>query len=287
MKARNIALVLVLTMMVSLTPFARAGDDIGEQLKSDYLGKVLTLRHFYQGDHLSFQSDGPLIGFADVGPWTLDGQIEVQEIALGDRSLKIRARRICLVLDSKTKSSRDVLDMLAESNAKDRDRLEGLFRAKEVDIEIALRSDRPDSKEISSAMNAVFLTPEESIRDFAPDFWNDYFDQIEGRPRTVHHTTEPVYFVKPPEVSVPRATYTPNPEFSAEARQAKYSGTMTVSLIADASGDAKDIQIVSPLGLGLDEQAVASVRTWKFDPAKKDGKPVSVRIAVEVDFHLY
>jgi protein TonB len=38
-------------------------------------------------------------------------------------------------------------------------------------------------------------------------------------------------------------------------------------------------------GRGLDEEAVKAVRTWKFKPAIKDGRPVAVQIFVEVDFH--
>jgi len=44
--------------------------------------------------------------------------------------------------------------------------------------------------------------------------------------------------------------------------------------------------VINPIGMGLDEKAVEAVRTWKFQPALKDGKPVAVEIAVEVDFHL-
>ena len=67
----------------------------------------------------------------------------------------------------------------------------------------------------------------------------------------------------------------------------KYQGTAVMSLVVDASGAPKDLQIVRPLGLGLDEKAVAMIRTWEFKPAQKDGKPVAVAITVEVSFHLY
>lgn len=54
----------------------------------------------------------------------------------------------------------------------------------------------------------------------------------------------------------------------------------------DGSGSPKNIHITRPLGYGLDEKAVAAVETWKFEPARKDGQPVSVAILVQVYFHL-
>ena len=36
-------------------------DDVQQDLNKEYVGKVLTLRHFYEGDHLRFLSDGNLV----------------------------------------------------------------------------------------------------------------------------------------------------------------------------------------------------------------------------------
>jgi outer membrane biosynthesis protein TonB len=44
---------------------------------------------------------------------------------------------------------------------------------------------------------------------------------------------------------------------------------------------------VNSLGMGLDEKAIETVKTWRFEPGLKDGHPVNVEMAVEVDFHLY
>lgn len=60
-----------------------------------------------------------------------------------------------------------------------------------------------------------------------------------------------------------------------------------LELIVDTDGNPRDIRIVSPLGLGLDQRAVESVSKWRFEPARKDGQPVKVEIMIEVDFHLY
>lgn len=88
-------------------------------------------------------------------------------------------------------------------------------------------------------------------------------------------------------VSAPRPIYQPDPEYSEEARKAKYQGTSVLSLIVGPDGRPRDIKISRSLGLGLDEKAIEAVKQWKFDPATKDGKPVAVEISVEIDFHLY
>jgi len=85
----------------------------------------------------------------------------------------------------------------------------------------------------------------------------------------------------------PRAIYSPEPEFSEEARKAKYQGVCTLGVIVDAQGHPTNIRVLSSLGMGLDEKAIAAVKTWRFEPAMKDGHAVRFEIAVEVDFHLY
>ena len=88
-------------------------------------------------------------------------------------------------------------------------------------------------------------------------------------------------------VSAPRAVDTPDPEYSEEARKAKYQGTVVLWLIVDQSGHPNNIRVSRSLGMGLDQKAIEAVKRWKFEPAMKDGKPVAVQINVEVNFHLY
>ena len=87
--------------------------------------------------------------------------------------------------------------------------------------------------------------------------------------------------------SAPRPIYSPEPEFSEEARKAKYQGVCTLGLIVGIDGRPRNIRVLSSLGMGLDEKAIEAVKNWKFEPAMRDGHPVNVEIAVEVDFHLY
>jgi periplasmic protein TonB len=88
-------------------------------------------------------------------------------------------------------------------------------------------------------------------------------------------------------VSAPRPLSTPDPEYSEEARKAKYQGTCVLWLIVGPDGKPRDIRVSRTLGLGLDEKAIEAVRKWTFEPAMKDGRPVAVQINVEVRFSLY
>ena len=88
-------------------------------------------------------------------------------------------------------------------------------------------------------------------------------------------------------VSAPKVIYQPDPEYSEEARKAKYQGVCVLSLIVGPDGKPRDVKVARSLGLGLDEKAIEAVNQWKFDPAQKDGRPVAVAINVEVTFRLY
>ncbi len=87
-------------------------------------------------------------------------------------------------------------------------------------------------------------------------------------------------------VSPPSIIYKVEPEYSEEARKAKFQGTVLLFVVVDEHGNPRDIKIIRPLGLGLDQKAVEAVEKWKFSPGKKDGKPVPVQAQIEVNFRL-
>lgn len=88
-------------------------------------------------------------------------------------------------------------------------------------------------------------------------------------------------------VTPPRANYSPDPEYSEKARAKKYQGTIVLVVLISADGCISKLQVRRFLGLGLDEKAIEAVRTWKFEPARKDGVPVAVLVNIEVNFKLY
>ena len=283
--SRRGAITALLALTLLPAGSAWADRSLEAQTKFDYLDKVLTLRHFYSADHLRFRSDGTLQGDALVGPWTVDGQLMVEDVQLRGGRLLIKGRRIHRVFDSQH-NPQDELSRVENGHDKQSKDREKVLRHLKVEIEIELPSDKPGQKEISSAMHSVFVTGSDSMLDIVPSYWRAYFAKQEGKP--VPPMKESVYTFKARGgMSPPRAIYQPDPEYAEEARRAKYQGTDVLSLIVDPSGAPRDLQVVMPLGLGLDEKAVEAVSTWKFKPAQKDGEPVSVLLNVEVQFRLY
>jgi protein TonB len=87
-------------------------------------------------------------------------------------------------------------------------------------------------------------------------------------------------------VSAPAVLFKVEPEYSEEARKAKWQGTVVLSLVVDENGKAQGIKVVRSLGLGLDQKAIEAVEKWRFKPGMKDGKSVPVIATIEVNFRL-
>ncbi len=88
-------------------------------------------------------------------------------------------------------------------------------------------------------------------------------------------------------VSAPVPTYEPEPEFSEEARKAKFMGVVLVGLVVNTQGLPENVHIVRGVGMGLDEKAIEAVKQYKFKPAMEGGKPVPVEVNIEVNFQIF
>jgi TonB family protein len=89
-------------------------------------------------------------------------------------------------------------------------------------------------------------------------------------------------------VGVPICLYCPIPQYSDEARKAKYQGTVVLQVTITPDGRAINISVVKGPGLGLEEKAIEAVKGWKFKPAVgPNGKVVATIVPIEVTFRLY
>jgi TonB family protein len=287
----------------SVLAFAHAPDKQVEQhLRDEYQGKEFLLRGFYSASRLRYDATGSPDASAN-GDWTVYGFVHVTEVHLSSNRVQIKAKR--LLVTSSQAGFRFGPELDSKKNKFDLSLV----------IEVALSSANSDD-EVQSALSRIFLTSHDRLEELVPEYWRAcvadglagknracaFSEEVKSVPGVTSSTTtseaseapagsaqpvSPRRFAIGKGVSPPKLLNQHEPEFSEPARQAKYQGTMTISLIVDQQGVPTHLHILSPLGCGLDEKAVNAVSSWRFDPAKKDGAPVPVQIAVEVDFHLY
>lgn len=85
----------------------------------------------------------------------------------------------------------------------------------------------------------------------------------------------------------PRVVYTPDPEFSDEARKRKINGNVVTAFMVDETGHVHDLWIARPVGYGLDEKAANAVLQYRFNAATCHGTPISVPLGAEVNFQIF
>ncbi len=108
------------------------------------------------------------------------------------------------------------------------------------------------------------------------------------KPKTEWVGVPGVAVAEPPnDVTKPVPIYKPEVPFTQEALDAKLEGTITLQITIATDGTVSDAEVISPLGKGLDEQAVETLKTWKFKPATKNGKPVEYKLDVEISFRFF
>lgn len=87
------------------------------------------------------------------------------------------------------------------------------------------------------------------------------------------------------QTSKPQIVHRIEPQFSEEARKAKWAGgTVMATILIDADGAVEKVEVTEHPGMQIDRMTVEALKQWKFKPAMKDGKPVSATATVQVNF---
>ena len=155
----------------------------------------------------------------------------------------------------------------------------------------------------SAVLSRIFAFTPEDILNMAPKYWRSQLakqlglkvamsdaarlamNQFQGK---VGAPDDPsVFRLGVPGVKPPRITYSPEPSLTEAARSHHFQGVVGLNCVVDPTGKVQKVDIVNPLGMGLDDAAVETVRAWRFQPGTKDGQPVAVAIYAAVDFRLY
>ena len=108
-------------------------------------------------------------------------------------------------------------------------------------------------------------------------------------PVTAPAQTSPVYRPGPGDgVTLPTVLHEVKPKYTPEAMERKIQGSVWLDTVVLATGDVGDVVVTRSLDAeyGLDQQAIAATKQWKFKPGTKDGKPVAVWVTIELTFTL-
>ena len=97
---------------------------------------------------------------------------------------------------------------------------------------------------------------------------------------------ERIYSISDPGIVEPRAIRMPEPDYSETARRKRIEGTVKLVATVGANGRTRDITVSEPLEPSLDENAIAAIKHWTFEPCTLHHKPVACRMKVEVDYRL-
>lgn len=75
-------------------------------------------------------------------------------------------------------------------------------------------------------------------------------------------------------------------EWTGQARDNRIEGLVTLGAVFAADGQVKAVYVIKGLGAGMDQKAIEAVRQLKFEPATKDGQPVSVLTTIRIAYKL-
>lgn len=280
-----------------------------EATLKQFKDKVLMLRHPLQGSSLRYDADGKVLKGGDEGPWTVFGGILIDNASVSKDKLHLEGRRM-LILFPRQRFS--IMEFKRLDN-----RPKNPPFSTSVKLEIALAQPVNSAEQVRTVMNRVFALNTAELLDSISDFWRPslagslIYDPSQSKetefqwnekvpPVQKFSRAEPdaisksedagagvAVFHVGPEVKAPRAQYAPEPEFTEIARYEKYPGVTVVNMVVDKNGNVQRLKLVRPLGLGLDESAQATLKTWRFLPATRNGEAVAVEMNVEIAFNLY
>jgi TonB family protein len=287
MADRRTAIALYLLIVLPLARGAVGQDRQGleQKLQADYVGKCWIIKGFYGGGKLVFDASGKLAQGKAPESWTLAG-IEITHLRLREAAVEIEGKRAGYIYDpEKSAFSRRYLGVYTSRGQE--------FEKVKITLQLAASASEAT---IRQAIEGVLAPENQDITSEIPDYWRGFIDftngaggaRILGKPSAVLGSLPaPPATHGPVPQTAPVPLSTPDPQYSEAAQKGGIQGISVLTIAVDSSGKVTEVRIKRPVGFGLDEKAVETVRRWTFRPAERDGEPVPVTITVEVSFRLH
>jgi hypothetical protein len=290
-----------------------------EQLKQQLAGKMMYLRSGYLDNSLHFNDLGQFLGTSPKAAYTLS-LIQIEKVHLTRNKLELQGARYGLHFlgEGPTEDALANADKVRITPKKkivtitiERAHVEKPKKVKTskhgkggtpqtpatagLSTEGATGNMPPVNGELSqkranqqlqTAIQAVFAPGlDERMVATLPDFWRLYFQAIAAksdfRPRDAAVLRQSAVDRKA------RLLSTFEPPSNDFAQNAGVVGIAQYHVVVGPDGKAEEIAVGRPIGFGLDENAVDSIRKASFEPAMKDGKPVPVMLDLLVQFRIY
>ena len=118
-----------------------------------------------------------------------------------------------------------------------------------------------------------------------PDYWKLYYKAVAEK--AVYRPGNPAVMRANQVDKKPRLTTSFEPPSNEYAQNNGVAGMAMYHVIVGMDGKPEEVAIGRPIGFGLDENAVESIRKASFEPGMKDGKPVPVEVDLTVQFRIY
>jgi TonB family protein len=266
---------LLLAASLFQTAAAHA-DSLKDALNDKYKNQILALRSPLTKGDQKFDSAGHSLSIAKSSGWLLYGGISVKKIDLSPDTLRVEGDGATSYLEKR------IGKVIVMPFGKARN------------IEIHLDQPLNSVDEADAIMDRIFFLGPDAVDHIRPEFRraddntpDSEISKVSQRGFSHASANTAGSNGNDDKVLPPRPTYTPVPDFSAQARHAKFQGTVVLGILIDKAGKISRIRLDRPVGMGLDENAMESVKQWRFSPATRNGEPVAVAMSIEVGFNLY
>ncbi len=142
------------------------------------------------------------------------------------------------------------------------------------------------NKLLRDALDNVFAQPFDSrMMESMPGFWKLYY--AAAATKTDYRPADPAVLRQSEVDKKARLTSTFEPQSNEYAQDHGVAGICLYHVVIGADGKPGQIAVARPIGFGLDENAVDSIRKATFEPAIKNGNPVPVMLDLVVEFRIY
>ncbi len=219
-----------------------------------WVGRAWFLRGFPQGDEIRFAADGSPLRRLRPGPWTL-ADMEITGVRGRRAALDVSGWRVGLRWRPKE------------------EKFVG-YRLQRIELRIRLGQNVPGPGAVGVIGRRLFIRTTAALARAVPPYWRPFIE-TDVEHRAAFPTRRTAVSKSCRSARRPQVRYNPQPEYNRWAGRTMIGGRTKLTFVVTASGRVRDIAVVEALGMGLDDSAVAALRSWRFDPARCGGKAVA------------